>query len=518
MNIRQIFQRRPVRRLAAIDIGTNSFHLVVVEWDAEGKVRVLDRAKEYVRLGSGGKDMKIISQDAIDRGLRVLHTFADIAHVNEAPVRAVATSAVREALNQKEFIRRAKNEAGIHIEVVSGLEEARLIYLGILNAVPVYNKKILMIDIGGGSVEYLIGYRGEPLYAASLKLGTIRLTQRFFKNPVIRKEDLQACRKHIRGFISHVETETKRLQFDLAVGSSGTIQNVAGMITGMQKTEYVSVKNTFTAKELRQITARILKAKNHEQRLKIAGIDPKRADILTAGSLVLQESFDVLKIKEMAVSDYALREGIVFDYIRNRLPALDPKRKLEQLRHQSVVRLAKQFKFDTGHSEQTVSLALQLYDQLIPLHQLTDREREMLEYAAILHEVGLFISHDQHHRHSYYLIRNAELPGFTDTEKEIIANIARYHRKSHPKSRHEGFSNLTPEDQMTVRKLSGILRVADALDRSHRKRIKKITCEIKPKKVIVRFRAGGDTNLEIWAVDMKKQLFEEVFRRKIIVE
>jgi Exopolyphosphatase len=207
---KNFFQNTP-SRLAAIDIGTNSFHLVVVEWNEEGKVRVLDRAKEYVRLGSGGKDMKLLTQAAMDRGLRVLHTFNDIAKVNQAPVRAIATSAVREALNQKEFIDRVRKETGIHIEVVSGLEEARLIYLGVLNAVPVFNKKILLMDIGGGSVEYLIGYRGEMLYAASLKLGAIRLTNRFFKNPDITKKDILACSRHIRGFLSHVESEVKKI-------------------------------------------------------------------------------------------------------------------------------------------------------------------------------------------------------------------------------------------------------------------------------------------------------------------
>lgn len=517
MAVKKILPSRNPSRLAAIDIGTNSFHLVVVEWDKEGKVRVLDRAKEYVRLGSGGKDMKLLTQEAMDRGLRVLHTFNDIANVNNAPVRAIATSAVREALNQKEFIDRILKETGIHVEVVSGLEEARLIYLGVLQAVPVFNKKILLMDIGGGSVEYLIGYRGEVLYAASLKLGAIRLTNRFFKNVSISKNDIQNCSRHIRGFLSHVEEEVRKIRFEIAVGSSGTIQNIASIIQAMNGNSSSVQSNRFTAKGLYRTVDKILKAKTQEDRLLIPNMDPKRADIITAGALVLRESFDVLDIPEMMISDYALREGIVFDYILSRLPSADSKRKLAHLRRQSIERLALQFHRDDHHAGHTLSLALQLFDQLESLHRLSEREREWLEYAARLHEIGLFISHNQHHRHSYYLIRNAELPGFTDTEKEIIANIARYHRKSHPKSRHEGFANLTTDDQMIVRQLAGILRIADALDRSHRKKIRQVRCEVRNKKVILEIKPSSNPSLELWAVDMKKQLFEETFQKKLVV-
>ncbi len=512
------FSGRKTQRLAAIDIGTNSFHMVVVEWNKSGEVSVLDRVKMNVRLGSGAKDMKFISPDAMARGIDVLRTFARIARTQKAPVRAVATSAVREALNQQDFIRRAAKETGIHIEIVSGIEEARLIYLGMLNSVPVFQKKILMIDIGGGSVEYLIGKKGEPLFAASLKLGAIRLTQRFFDRTVLKKEDIQACRKHIRGFLSHVGPETERLKFEDTVGTSGTIQNICAIISRMKNQNESVSAESFTSKELDKAVDLILKSKTVRDRERIGGIDPDRADIIVAGALVLQESFRSLNIKKMTVSDFALREGIVFDYIQNRQPSLEPMRELGQLRFKSVTRLARQFGVEPSHSEHTLYLAMLLFDQLRPMHNMSSKERELLEYATVLHEIGLFVSHNQHHRHSYYLIRNSELPGFTDNEKEIIANIARYHRKSHPKIRHDGYMNLMPEDQQSVRKLAGILRIADALDRSHRKRIRKIECHTRTNKVVIRIDPAGDPDLEIWAVDMKKQLFEETFRKKVVIK
>lgn len=506
-------------RLAAIDIGTNSFHLVVVEIK-DGTVRVLDRAKENVRLGSGSKDMKLITADAMQRGLRALKTFSIIAKSHRAPIRAVATSAVREAVNQVEFLKRVQKETGVAIEVVSGFEEARLIYLGVLQALPIFSHRVLCMDIGGGSVEFLVGIRGHAKFANSLKIGCIRLTQRFFSGPKIKPKNIEACRKHIRGFLSPVRREVKRHDFEFSVGSSGTIQNVANMIRAMRGDIMdASINNfTFTAEELSKITRTVLKAETAEQRLRITGLDPKRVDIITAGILVLEESFRTLRIKRMVVSEYALREGITYDYLQNRRFTKSQHHDLSNIRYSSVLHLAKTFHFDEEHSRQIAKLSLQIFDQTQGLHQLDVREREFLEYAALLHEVGLFISHAQHHRHSYYLIRNAELAGFTDTEKEIIANIARYHRKSHPKSKHEGFLRLSEKDRVIVKKLAAILRLADGLDRGHSKKVSDIKCTANGRKVTLNVKSVEDLSLEEWAVNMKKSLFEEVYHKKVILK
>ncbi|MBX7150255.1 Ppx/GppA family phosphatase [bacterium] len=506
--------------LAAIDIGTNSFHLVVVEILADGKFKIIDRAKENVRLGHGGKDMKLISPEAMQRGVAALKRYAGIAQSFNAPIRAVATSAVREALNQAEFVKRIHDATGIDVEIVSGVEEARLIYLGILQALPVFDNQILMIDIGGGSVEYLIGKRGEAVLSNSLKLGHIRLTERFFKRDSLREKDIETCREHIRGFLSSLSREMRAYKYDFAIGSSGTIQNVANMIKGLRGEILNTQLNnfSFTRDELSEIVKMILKAKTPKDRLKIRGLDPKRADVIVAGAMVLEESFKALRIKRLTVSEFALREGIIYDYLQNRIYQGDHAHHLANIRYKSVQRLSELFHNDAKHAEHTVRIALSLFDQLKSLHKLGEREREFLEYATILHEIGFFVSHAQHHRHSYYLIRNSELSGFTDHEKEIIANIARYHRKSHPKTKHEGFAALAPKDQLLVRKLSGLLRIADGLDRTHNGVVASVKCKIEPRRVILIVRSGVNLELEMWAVNMKKGLFEEVFHKQIILK
>ncbi len=222
------------------------------------------------------------------------------------------------------------------------------------------------------------------------------------------------------------------------------------------------------------------------------------------------ESFKELGIKQMMVSEYALREGIILDMLEN-LHSIEKIKPFHHLRYSNVLHLAENLQYEKRHSHQVAALALRIFDQTMPLHKLGIREREFLEAASLLHEVGLFVSHAQHHRHSYYLIRNAELLGFTENEKETIANIARYHRKSHPKIKHEGYSKLSADDQLTVKKLSSILRIADGLDRTHSAAVRDVRCRIAGRNVYFAIRRGRKSNveLELWGAERKKQLFEE---------
>ncbi len=289
-------------RLAAIDIGTNSFHLILGEADINtGKFNVLGRERELVRLGSGSTDMKYLHDDAIERGIEVLKRFKGLADSAGAKVRAIATSAVREALNQNEFIRRAREETGIKIEIASGVEEARYIYLGVLQALPVFDKRILLIDIGGGSTEFLIGFQRDIIYDISLKLGAIRLTQRFLNDKELDSKSIRTCRKHIAAYMAPVTRECKKYNYEIAVGSSGTISNVANIINIARGGENgVKLNNfTFTAKELYDTVDMIIDAKTIKQREKVPGIDTDRADIIPAGALILEQIFKELKIKEM---------------------------------------------------------------------------------------------------------------------------------------------------------------------------------------------------------------------------
>jgi exopolyphosphatase/guanosine-5'-triphosphate,3'-diphosphate pyrophosphatase len=502
-------------RLAAIDLGTNSFHLIIVEINPEtGKFKILGREKENVRLGSSSTDMKYISMDAIRRGIDTLKRFKGLAESAGAPVRAIATSAVREALNRDDFINRVKTETGIRVETASGVEEARYIYLGVLQALPVFEKRVLLIDIGGGSTEFLIGYRQEILYDNSLKLGAIRLTQRFFTPDKLEQKAIKECKKYVSGYMYPGIRGLENFGYECAVGSSGTIVNIANIIRIKRGEDPDSRLNnfTFTKDELEEVTNEILGTKTIKERVKINGLDPERADIIPAGVIILRQIFKELKIKEMVVSEFALREGIIYDTIEKEMN-IPGGSYIHDLRTKSVLHLAENYAYEKEHAGHTAQLALKLFDQTTKLHNLGLKEREYLEAAAVLHEIGSFVSHSQHHRHSYYLIRNSELLGFTENEKEIIANIARYHRKSHPKPKHAEFVKLLPEDQLIVRKLASILRIADGLDRTHNSAVTDIDCIMNEKDLTIRLagRNSSPLDLEIWGGEMKKGLFEETF-------
>lgn len=501
--------------LAAIDIGTNSFHLVIAKIDSKKRFTVLTRAKEVVRLGSSSNDMKYISPDSIERGVETLKRFKLICDSFNAEIIAVATSATREALNKQVFLQKVFEETGIEINIVSGYEEARLIYLGVLQSLDIYNKKILLVDIGGGSTEFLIGEKGEVKIASSLKIGAVRLTNKFSLNAKINKTDLKNSKIFVKGAINQIVRTLEGNDYELAVGSSGTITNIGSLISADNNpsADFEINLNGFIIKKKSFHTAleKIYKAETVSERLNIPGLDPKRADIITAGAVILEQIFTDLKIEKMTVSSFALREGIIMNYIQQRSGEFDFGH-LTDVRYNSVRHLGERTNYDKAHSEQVLKLANKIFDFIKLKFEFSDDEREYLEAAALLHDIGYYISHTDHHKHSYYLIRNADMLGFNDKEIEIIANIARYHRKSHPKIKHENFNKLDESSKDLVKKLAGILRIADALDRSHKAVVNDIDIGIKDKVLEVNLKScSGDPSLEIWGANIRKGLFEESF-------
>jgi exopolyphosphatase/guanosine-5'-triphosphate,3'-diphosphate pyrophosphatase len=499
--------------LAAIDIGTNSIHLVVVKVKDHQRFEILAQEKEVVRLGSGSKDMKTLKDDAMDRGIETLKRFEQIADISKAEVKAVATSAVREALNREIFIQRAQEEAGIHVEVISGFEEARLIYLGVLQALPILEKKILLVDIGGGSTEFVLAQGGEVQIANSLKLGALRLTNCFFEGDPVEPKAVNRCRQFVRAFLNPMARTVLRHGFELTVGSSGTILNIAQIIQARQGNSYGRLMSNFvfSSEELAEVVKMLVKAGSWKRLLKIEGIDPQRADIILAGAIILEQVFEEMSISSMTVSDFALREGVILDALRKGQGGIIHQ--LTDIRYKGVLHLAESCQYDKQHSHQVTKLSLQLFDQLRPLHQLDEVYREYLEAASLLHDIGFFISHSQHHRHSYYMIRNSEyLTGFTTHEIELIAQVARYHRKSAPKAKHEEFARLEPKDQLVVRRLSAMLRLASALDRTHACLVKSLKCELSDQELTVYLKTapGVDPQLEVYTAEMRKTLLEEV--------
>jgi exopolyphosphatase/guanosine-5'-triphosphate,3'-diphosphate pyrophosphatase len=507
--------------LAAIDIGTNSLHLVVARFDDEGHFEVIADEKEPVRLGSSGGDMKELTPEAIDRGIAALARFRQVADISDAPVTAVATSAVREAENAEVFIDRARDEAGVEVEVISGVEEARLIQLGILQAVPVFDRRLLLIDIGGGSTEVLIGERGETLAVRSFKLGAIRLTRRFFKTDRIHPGAVDACRRHVGAMLAPMAREVERLGFDVSVGSSGTIEAIAQLANAARPdaAPLRSLTNaTFTRKEAEAVVRTLAGASTVEGRLAIDGMEPGRADIILAGAIIAEQAMTTFGIDEMVVSGYALREGALLDAFQRRHGAA--LHHLQDLRRRSVTRLAELMDDEPHHSAHVAELALELFDETAKFHGLGDDTRELLEAAALLANVGLYVSHSKHHKHSYYVIRNSDqLSGFTEHEIEMVALVARYHRKSAPSAKHAEFAALRPQDQASVRTMAGILRVAIGLDRTHAGLVTAVRCRRGGKTLVIEAvpGEGADLSLELYTAAERKGLLEEVLGRPVRV-
>jgi len=507
--------------LAAIDVGTNSIHMVVARVDDGDRFDVIAREKEVVRLGHGAGDMKQLEPEAIDRGVECLGRFRRLAEAAGAQVRAVATSAVREAQNHDEFLVRARVEAGVEVEVISGVEEARLIHLGVLSALPVLESRLVLCDIGGGSTEILVGERGETLAVRSLKLGAVRLTNRFFSSGTPGKADVEACRRQVRGTLASFEREVRALGFEVAVGSSGTIEQVvrlARLRAGDGEPTRTWNGATATAEEIEAVVADLTRAARRGTLEEIEGLEPKRVDIITAGALILEGVVQRLGIEELTVSEAALREGTLIDTLQRVRGG--PLHHVSDVARKSVHHLADAFDDDPEHSAWVATLALQLFDDLAPALGLPPEARDDLEAAALLANVGLTVSHGGHHKHSYYVIRNSDrLVGLTDTEIERIALVARYHRKSAPKARHPEFARLEPEEQQVVRGLAALLRVAIGLDRTHGRRVASVRSRTDDDRVVIEAvpTVGADVDLEIHTANERASLLGEVADRSVEV-
>lgn len=493
--------------LAAIDVGTNSIQLIIARPLASGGTEIIAREKAAVRLGSGGSDMKRLDPDAIDRAIGALGRMRRIADAHDAEVVAVATSAVRESDDREGFIRRARAEAGIDVEVISGVEEARLIHLGAVSAVPVADRRHLVIDIGGGSTELVIGDGTDALLARSLKLGHIRLTDRFFPEGVVNAGAVKKCRRHIRSFITPAALEVNELGAEVTVGCSGTIENLARMAAARVCDDVPPIDNlTLTRDGLDAVVADVIAREGPRERKDLAGLDDNRRDVIVAGAILLREIFRTLEIDELVVSSAALREGLVLERMRRRDRSGDALHHLADIRRSSVVAVAERYEEDLDHAAHATDLALELFDQTRDIHGLGEPDRDLLEAAGLLHNVGRFVAHAAHHKHSYYLVRNAEhLAGFSDAELELMALVARYHRKSHPKTKHREFAALDDRDQHRVRVLAGLLRVAIGLDRTYRKAVNHVTASVEDGKLTVVLVTAPDTDVELEVFTAKER-------------
>jgi exopolyphosphatase/guanosine-5'-triphosphate,3'-diphosphate pyrophosphatase len=507
-------------RLAAIDLGSNSIHMVIVEVTASGGFRVVAGEKEMVRLGAFTLSRGRLPAVAISRGLDVLKKYARLAETQGAEkIIAVATSAIREARNGEDFLDRVGREIGVWPRAITGEAEARLVYLAALHSIHLEGKRALVLDIGGGSVELALGKGSQLEWAASKKLGVLRMAEQFVKSDPLTKKSEERLARYVR---EAVEPDVERVRggnVEVAIGTSGTILALGAMAhqieTGRpaETLHHVSVK----ASTLHALRQRLVAA-DFKERLRMPGMDELRADVIPAGAVILDTILDLLGIEELVLCEWALREGILIDYIQRHPRSLARAEAYPDVRRRSVIALAERCLYDEPHARQVATLATSLFDQTRNRHGLSDSDRALLEYAALLHDIGHHISYPGHHKHTYYLIKNGDLRGFHPSEIEVVANVARYHRRGEPRRKHAAFAALPRESRHTVRVLAGFLRVADALDRSHRQVVRRLTVSERAGLLRVRGEAKGDYELEIWGAGRRTQLLEKALGLTVRVE
>lgn len=506
-------------RLAAIDIGTNSIHMIIVRVRPDLSFEIIDREKDMVRLGAGGLGGKALAQGAMDAAFQVLSKFRRLAESHRVDrIEAVATSAVREARNGGEFLSAIAEQTGIRARVISGTEEARLIHLAAAYGVGLSTAVGVVVDIGGGSVEITRGSGPKMSVGRSFKLGVIRLTERFVKSDPISERDE-------RKMVRYIETELKTYLKDLiaagfsrVVGTSGSILSV-GTIAATEEDGDVpaSIRNRrISAKQVKRVRERLTMV-NLRKRLLVPGLDPKRADIAVAGSILIDVILRRLGADELTLCDMSLREGLVLDYIARHRKEIAHAERYPDVRRRSVIELAERCNYIPEHAQCVASIATALFDATRSVHALTDTEREWLEYAALLHDVGVHISYEKHHKHSYYLIRNGDLRGFEPDDIETIALIARYHRRAVPMRNHDGFADLPRKRQRIVTTLSAILRLAESLERSHSQIVASLTLEDRGKDALLTLHTTGDAELELWAASRHAEPFEQVIGKPLKV-
>jgi exopolyphosphatase/guanosine-5'-triphosphate,3'-diphosphate pyrophosphatase len=506
-------------RIAAIDIGTNSIHMIVVQVRPDLSFEVIDREKDMVRLGAGGLDGRNLTPTAIAAAMTTLSKFRRIAESHKVDeIVAAATSATREAENGGDFIAEVDRQTGIRIKVISGTEEARLIHLAAGYGVDIGGTTAVVVDIGGGSVEVTLGTATQLTLARSFKTGVIRLTERFVHSDPLSGRDERRIVKHLNREMGSYLDQIAARKFDRVIGTSGTILSLGTMAAGDESGRSDDVRNRrVSSKALHRLRKRIVDA-DIQERLRIPLMDPRRADLSVAGSVLFDTIVRRLGAEEFTLCDLALREGLVLDYIHRNSARIRKVERYPDVRRRSVVELGERCGYWSDHAQQVARLALSLFDQTRSVHGLTDREREWLEYGALLHDIGVHISYERHHRHSYYLIKNGDLRGFDPQETEVIALIARYHRQATPKKSHDGFGDLPRPLRKTVRALAAMVRLAEGLDRSHAQALGGLDLFPRGDDYLVRLRANGDAELELWAAHRHVAPLEELLGKPVRFE
>ncbi len=505
-------------RIAAIDVGSNSVHMIVCRIRPDLSFEVIDREKDMIRLGAGTLSRHALPEASLATAMQTLAKFRRLAESHGVDeIIAAATSAVREADNGGDFISAAKRQIGLRVRVISGTEEARLIHLAAGYAIGIGQRRAVVIDLGGGSTEITLGTAARCELGKSFKLGAIRLTERFAKRDPMTRADERRLVRHIQRETNTYLRAIRRRGFQRVIGTSGTIQALGALAAGAGRPDDIR-RLTVNAADISRLRKRLV-GMPLEARLKIPGLDPRRADLSGVGAVIIDTLLAGLGAEELTLCDFALREGLVLDYMKRNTAHIRTAERYPDVRRRSVIELGERCNYWPVHARQVARLSLALFDATQKQHGLGPQEREWLEYGAMLHDIGAHISYESHHKHSDYLIRNGGLRGFDPEEIEIIGLVARYHRQATPKRTHEGYRDLPRARRQTVKVLGAIVRLAEGLDRSHAQ----VVADLKvvtttDDGMVITLHASGDAELELWAAHRHAAPLAALFENEIRFE
>ena len=498
-------------RLAAVDMGSNAIRFLAAEVVGGRELRVLANDRRAVRLGHGVYLSGRLDGAAMDAAVQALGAFRlelDRLGIGVAQLRAVATSAVRESSNRAELLARVRRETGITIDVISGSEEARLVHLAVAARVPLGDRRWLLVDLGGGSVEVSVVDQHGILWSESHTMGSVRLLEALTETG----DDPGRFRRLLQEYVSTLRIPLVATREPIAgyIATGGNIETLA-KLGGDQDEIGVATLRLDTLRVLIEKLAGL----SFRQRVDELGVREDRADVILPAAMVYERLAVLGGAEEILVPHVGIREGVLLDLASRLGDGRDERERREREVAASALAVGRKYLFDEAHGLQVARLALFLFDQLAPLHDLDLAARRLLHAAALLHDIGQFVSYQSHHKHSLYLLSNTELPGFSEHEMQLVGNIARYHRKSEPAAHHPFFVQLDQGEQELVRRLAAILRLADALDREHLQRVQEVRAALGRGEVTLWIEGAGDLLLEGWSLKRKAQLFSSVYGSKV---
>jgi len=476
--------------IAAIDLGSNSFHMIITK-RKDDSVVVIDQLKETIRLGAGLDDKNQITDEAMERVLTCLARFGErIKHIPSNGVRIVGTNTLRRASNSSEILNKAETLLGHSIEIVSGIEEARLIYLGVAHHVVKDNGRRMVIDIGGGSTEIILGDRFEPIYIRSFEMGSAVISDTVFSNGKISPKRIRLAQLKAEAELEPYAEQYKKLNWQDVIGASGSIKSIQKVVSGMGW-----CSNGISADSLEKIIKKLLQI-SHVNELDLKGLKPDRQPVFAGGVMVLKAIFDTFNIEHMSVSQGALREGIIYDLI--------DREKHQDTRSTSIQEWMDRYAIDKTHAQAVTNTALDLFSQVETTWQIDEIEYQRnLCWATNIHEIGLSISHTQSHKHAEYIIRNADLLGFSQDDQQILAVLVRSQRGSFST---ELFKSLKSAKKNKLKKIAIILRISILLTRSRNyKKLIMPTMTAKNKKISLTFSDNYLEQNPLTNLDLSKE-------------